>query len=457
VSNSTQHIYFLGIGGIGMSALARYFFRQGDKISGYDKTESELTRALSQEGMYIHYSDSPELIPSDIDYVIYTPAIPGDQKELIEIKRRGLTLKKRAQVLGEISRRTKCLAVAGTHGKTTTSTLLSHLLRESGIDVTAFVGGISANYNSNYLIGSSDYMVAEADEFDRSFLQLSPLGLIITSCDPDHLDIYGSGDAVQNSFNEFLNKIGANGFAVVKHGLPLTFNADSESRANITTYGIDAGENYAYDIVVRDGAFCFNYKGKRSNISNLELSVPGRHNVENAVAAITLALEFGATESGIRAAIKSFKGVQRRFEFIYKGSSSVVIDDYAHHPAELKAAITAARDLFPGRKISGMFQPHLYSRTRDFEDGFAESLSLLDEVILLDIYPARELPIPGVSSDNVLSKITAPWKQKWKYSDVVALTAEHDFDVLLIMGAGDIDRLVRPVANVIAEKGGVHV
>lgn len=456
MSTHTPHIYFLGIGGIGMSALARYFSNRGVRISGYDKTATDLTAELQAEGMNIHFTDSPELIPADIDYVVYTPAIPSDQKELLEIKRRGLTLKKRAQVLGDISRTTRCLAVAGTHGKTTTSTLLTHLLRESEIDVTAFVGGISANYNTNYLIGNSDVMVAEADEYDRSFLQLSPQGIIITSCDPDHLDIYGSGDQVHSSFNEFLNSIAANGCAVVKHGLPLAYTGSSASAASVTTYGIECGENYGSNISVNNGAFCFDYTGKRLSIKNLQLSVPGRHNVENAVAAITLALEFGATEKGIIKGIESFKGVHRRFEYAGKSANAVVIDDYAHHPAELRATIGAARELFPKRKISGIFQPHLFSRTRDFENEFAQSLSLLDEVVLLDIYPARELPIPGVTSENLLAKITAGWKAKWNYSEVVAESAKHKFDVLLMMGAGDIDRLVKPVAEVVTGKGGVN-
>lgn len=448
-----RHIYFLGIGGIGMSALAKYFHGRGIRISGYDKTPSEITDELIAAGMSIHFEDNVELVPGDIDLVVITPAIPSDHKEWKHLRHRGLPIKKRAEVLGMISSDAVCLAVAGTHGKTTTTTMLAHVLRSSGVNCTAFLGGIAANYMTNYLSGDPKLVVVEADEYDRSFLHLSPSGAIITSIDADHLDIYGDHSQVTESYKSFAERIKKDGTLVLKNGVDPGLQENFRSVVRIRNYGINASLNCSSNVRVQNGAFIFDYKGERETILDLHLSVPGRHNVENATAAITLALEFGATAEGVKKGISDFRGVHRRFEFALKTASHVVIDDYAHHPEELKAAISAARELYPNKKITGVFQPHLFSRTRDFADQFARSLEMLDTVILLEIYPARELPLPGITSAMLLGKINGPGKFLCAKEELVSLIEANNPEVTLMMGAGDIDRLVKPVANALKLKG----
>jgi UDP-N-acetylmuramate--alanine ligase len=452
--DTIRHIYFLGIGGIGMSALAKYFHGRGIRVSGYDKTPSDITDELIAAGMPVHFEDNVELLPSGIDLVVITPAIPADHKEWRYLRDLGLPIRKRAEVLGMISGDAVCLAVAGTHGKTTTTTMLTHLLKSSGVNCTAFLGGISANFMTNYVPGDPRLVVVEADEYDRSFLHLSPAGAIITSMDADHLDIYGDHSQVTDSYKSFAERIRKDGTLVLKAGIDPGFNENFRDRVRIRNYGINVSLNSATDVRVENGAFVFDYKGERESVPGLHLSVPGRHNVENAVAAITLALEFGANAEGIKKGIQSFLGVHRRFEFALRTDSHVVIDDYAHHPEELKAAISAARELYPHKKITGVFQPHLFSRTRDFADQFARSLEMLDTVILLDIYPARELPIAGITSEMLLNRISSASKFICGKEQLVSLIEEQNPEVTLIMGAGDIDRLVKPVAHALKSKGG---
>ena len=449
-----KHIYFLGIGGIGMSALAKYFHGRGIRISGYDKTRGEITDEMIASGMSIHFEDNIELIPNDLDLVVLTPAIPADHKEWKHLREKGIPIKKRAEVLGLISADAVCLAIAGTHGKTTTTTMVTHLLRSSGVNCTAFLGGIAGNFKTNYVAGDPKLVVVEADEYDRSFLHLSPTGAIMTSIDADHLDIYGDHSHVTEGYKAFAEKVKDGGTLVIRKGIDPGLNQLYRARVNVRTYGLEQGENSSGNVRVQNGAFVFDYKGQRESISDLKLSVPGRHNVENATAAITLALEFGATADGVKKGIESFKGVHRRFEYVLKSDSHVVVDDYAHHPEELKAAISAARELYPGKKITGVFQPHLFSRTRDFADQFARSLELLDTVILLEIYPARELPIAGITSSMLLGKINGPNKFLCAKEELVSLIEKNNPEVTLMMGAGDIDRLVKPVANALKAKGG---
>lgn len=449
-----RHIYFLGIGGIGMSALAKYFHGRGIRVSGYDKTPGEITDELIAAGMSVHFDDDISKVPGDIDLVVITPAIPADHREWRFLRERGLPIKKRAEVLGMISRDAVCLAVAGTHGKTTTTTMLTHLLRSSGVNCTAFLGGIAANYNTNYVAGEPGLVVVEADEYDRSFLHLTPSGAILTAIDADHLDIYGDHAQVKESYKAFTERIKKDGLLILKHGLDPGITENFRARVQVRNYGIERSLNSSSNIRVQNGAFVFDYKGERESIPGLELSVPGRHNVENATAAITLALEFGATAEGVKKGIQTFRGVHRRFEYALKNEHNIVIDDYAHHPEELKAAITAARELYPGKKLTGVFQPHLFSRTRDFADQFARSLELLDNVVLLEIYPARELPIAGVTSQMLLDKIQGPSKALSSKNDLVTYIEQQNPEVVLMMGAGDIDRLVKPVAQALNKKGG---
>jgi UDP-N-acetylmuramate--alanine ligase len=447
-----KKIYFLGIGGIGMSALARYFRSVGAEVHGYDKTQTVLTRQLESEGMRIHYGAADlAAIPSGLDLAVWTPAIPRDFEELTFFQNSGLPLKKRAEVLGIISRSRRTIAVAGTHGKTTTTSLLTHLLRTGGVDCTAFLGGISQSLGSNYVGGDSDWVVAEADEYDRSFLQLSPEISVLLSMDPDHLDIYGDPDAVaETGFKEFIRKTRPNGKIFIHCNLAQNFDNQI-----FETFGLELGQYRAQNIRVEDGWFCFDYvapAGFPARMDNLKLALPGRHNVENATAAIAVALQLGIGPEAIREALASFKGIKRRFEFIYRDEHRVYIDDYAHHPTEIRSAVQAARDLFPGRKITGIFQPHLYSRTRDFQGGFAAELDKLDEVILLDIYPARELPIPGVSSAIVFDKMKNRHKRMVSIKEIPAVLNLNEIDVLMTIGAGDIDTLVEPIAAFLSSR-----
>ena len=461
-----KKIYFLGIGGIGMSALARYFCSRGCEIHGYDKTETTLTKKLVKEGMKIHYGNADlRKIPDGLDLVVWTPAVPRDFEELTFFQNTNVPLKKRAEVLGIISRSQRTIAVAGTHGKTTTTSLLTHLLRTGRVDCTAFLGGISQNLRSNYVGGNSDWVVAEADEYDRSFLHLSPEIAVLLSMDPDHLDIYGEASAVaETGFKEFIRKTKPNGKVFINHNLAQYFDNQL-----FETFGVNVGTYRAHNVRVENGWFVFDFAapaphqireanpaagngGGRSSgeprgfaMKNLRFAMPGRHNVENAAAAIAVALNVGVTPEAIRKALATFKGIKRRFEFIFRDEKTVFIDDYAHHPTEIRAAAQAARELFPGRKITGIFQPHLYSRTRDFQDGFAEELDKLDEIILMDIYPAREKPIPGVTSEIIFEKMKNPNKVLVTKANMLDILKTKDLDVVMTIGAGDIDTFVAPV------------
>jgi len=428
-----KEIYFIGIGGIGMSAIARYYNSRGVNVSGYDKTETALTRALMKEGMSIHFDENIEAIPKDVDLVIYTPAIPQTHTELSYVKAHNIPLKKRAEVLGLISQEMKCLAIAGTHGKTTTTTILTHLLKVGGVDCSAFLGGISEDFQSNYVHGESEYVVVEADEYDRSFLHLYPHMAAILSMDADHLDIYGDHETMlETGFLKFAQQVDSQLF--VRNELNIHF---SES---IGTFGINNGLYRAEQIRVEDGFFTFDLKSPVEDIDGLQLALPGRHNIENSTAAIAIAQSLGVRSEAIRKALLTFKGIKRRFDVLYRSETQAYIDDYAHHPTELNAAIGAAKELFPNKKITGVFQPHLYSRTQDFQAGFASALSQLDEVILLDIYPAREAPIPGVTSQIVFDEINHSNKILIKKEQLMEeLTSRVDMEIVMTLGAGDID------------------
>lgn len=437
-------VYFVGIGGIGMSAIARYFHGRGVSVHGYDKTATTLTRKLEQEGMTIHYTEDVSAIPTQVDLVVYTPAVPAEHAELQYFRANGFPLKKRAEVLGIISRGMRTIAVAGTHGKTTTSTIVTHLLRSGGVDCTAFLGGIAGNFDSNYVHGQSEWVVVEADEYDRSFLQLSPDLAVITSMDPDHLDIYGDPESMlETGFLAFARRLESEGRLWVQEKLEGHYT----NFENVSTYGLNGGRYRSDNLRVENGFFTFDYHNPKVSMEGLQLSLPGAHNVENATAAITIALELGVNEAAIRRALRDFKGVKRRFETIYRDEQRVYIDDYAHHPSELRAAIGAARMLFPNKRITGVFQPHLYSRTRDFADGFAEALDQLDEIVLLDIYPAREKPIPGVNSELLLGKMKNEQKQLTQKGALLEIIKEKEPEVLLTLGAGDIDTLIEPIAK----------
>lgn len=449
IFSNINKIFFVGIGGIGMSGLARYFVLMGKEVFGYDKTETILTKELSLEGIHIHYVDDINLIPEGVDLVIYTPAIPKTHKQLQYFRENDYTILKRAEVLGRLSRERRVLAIAGTHGKTTTSTILTHILLTAGIRCTAFLGGISENLRSNFIYGEDDWMVIEADEYDRSFLHLYPMHSVITSTDPDHLDIYGDVSEMRRTFVKFGNQVNKDGKLVLRHNLPVA-PEDFENPEQVITYGISEGKIYAENINVINGYFYFDYVNDKFRIEQLKFTLPGRHNIENAVAAITIAMLAGVKEKAIREALISFKGIKRRFEFIHRGKK-IYIDDYAHHPGELKAAIQAAGELFPGKKILGIFQPHLYSRTRDFVDGFAQELSKLDTVWIMDIYPAREEPIEGVSSQIIINRIKNNNKKLVGREEILNLLKTADFDILMTLGAGDIDTSVIPINNLLKE------
>lgn len=449
--NDIHTIYFIGIGGIGMSALARYFRGHGAAVYGYDRGETELTRALTAEGMHIHYDDDTRHIPEGVDLVVWTPAVPKDHSELNWFLERGYPVKKRSEVLGIISRGKRCIAVAGTHGKTTTSTMTAHLLRACGVDATAFLGGISANLGSNFVEGKSDWVVVEADEYDRSFLQLYPEIAVLNSLDPDHLDIYGSPEAVVESYKQFIRQIKPGGKLIYRHGLPLEDVAE-ELRASgrrVFTFGIDAGDYEAFNVRVENGQMAFGLQSTIVDWSELRLNYPGRHNVENATAALAAALAAGAFTPELPAALTAFSGVKRRFEFVLRQPDCVYVDDYAHHPTELRAVISAARMMFPGKKITGVFQPHLFTRTRDFADDFAAALDQLDECMLLPVYPAREIPIEGVNSEMILRKMNLLHKKIVSKTELLNEIQKNRPDVLLTMGAGDIDALIEPIKSAI--------
>ena len=430
-----------------MSGMARYFQAKGVKISGYDKTSTVLTQKLIEEGMDIHFEDNINLIPSIIDMVVYTPAIPSDNKEFVYFTENGFEIKKRSEILGLIIKDKKGIAVAGTHGKTTVSTLIAHLLKQSDVDCTAFLGGISKNYNTNLLLSDkSDYIVVEADEFDKSFLQLNPFIAVITSADADHLDVYGKKEKINESFTQFTEQIQKNGKLIIKHGLDLQISI--KDFFEIYYYSFNTKSNfYAKNIKLKDGLYNFDFVYPLDEIKDITLGLPGLMNVENAVAAISVAFLLGVDEDDIRKSLKSFAGIKRRFEYQVKTKDLVYIDDYAHHPEELKACINSVRELYPGKKITGVFQPHLYSRTRDFADEFANSLALLDEVILLEIYPAREKAIKNVNSKMLLDKIKVQNKKLCSGTGLIDELKSRNIEILLTLGAGDIDQLVEPIKN----------
>ena len=447
-----RNIYFIGIGGIGMSAIARYYNARGFKVSGYDKTPSPLTHALEQEGIEVHYEDNISFIPKDTEstLVVYTPAIPKDMGELVYVQEKGYRVIKRSRMLGEITDGQRCMAVAGTHGKTTTSTFLSHIFTDTGEGCSAFLGGISKNYGSNLLIHGNDVVVVEADEFDRSFLQLYPEIAVITSMDADHLDIYGDEAHIHEAFKAFASQV--KGTVIAKHGLDIS---EADTKAKIMTYSYDdpAADFYA-ELTEGDGngRSRFNLHWPGGVISDCIVGIPGWVNIENAVAASAIALTYGLDPEKIRKALATFAGVKRRFDIQLETEKCVYIDDYAHHPREISASLTSIKGNFPGYRLTAIFQPHLYTRTRDFADGFAEALSNADRLILLDIYPAREEPIPGVTSEIIFRNITTEDKVLLKKEELM----EHfkgmelsDKEVFVTVGAGDIDRFIGPITELL--------
>lgn len=446
------NIYFIGIGGIGMSAIARYYHYKGLKVSGYDKTPSELTAALESEGIEVHYEDNIGFIPKDVEHtlVVYTPAIPADMGELVYVQEHGYRVIKRSRTLGEIAQGQKCLAVAGTHGKTTTSTLLAHIFKDSGEGCSAFLGGISKNYDTNLLVSRNPVIVAEADEFDRSFLQLFPEIAVITSMDADHLDIYSDISNMHDAFKAFASQV--SGTVIAKYGLPIE---QKDTKAQILRYAYDnAGADfYASGIKVDEcGYFTFDLNWPGGTVKDCRVGIPGWINVENAVAASAIALTYGLDPERVKKALSSFQGVKRRFDIHLNTPGCAYIDDYAHHPKEISAAISSMRDIFPGRRLTAIFQPHLYTRTRDFANEFAEALSGVDKLILLDIYPAREEPIPGVTSEIIFEKVTAPEKVIMKKEELMEYLQNEPVDTLITFGAGNIDRFIRPITEILCQR-----
>jgi len=450
-------VYFVGAGGFGMSALIRYFLSKGKNVAGYDRTSSALTEELNKEGAEIHYTDDVNLIPPayknpTTTLIIYTPAVPDSHSELTYFRDNGFQIMKRAQVLGEITQYSKGLCIAGTHGKTTTSSMLAHLLKQSHIDCNAFLGGILKNYDSNLLLSDkSDLTVIEADEFDRSFHWLTPYMAVITSADPDHLDIYGTAEAYKESFDKFTSLIRPGGVLLMKKGI----NVTPRLQTGVTLYtytGNGEGDFYAENICIANGEVRFDFVGPEITIKDINLGVPIKVNIENGVAAIAIAWLNGVTSEEIKKGMSSFSGPKRRFDFHLKKENCVLIDDYAHHPAELKQSILSVKELYHGRKVTGIFQPHLYSRTRDFADDFAASLSLLDELILLDIYPAREEPIPGITSQIIFDKVTLKEKTLCEKEKLYSLIENGTYDIVLMAGAGDIERMVEPVRQILDKK-----
>ena len=446
------NIYFIGIGGIGMSAIARYYHYKGLKVSGYDKTPSELTAALESEGIEVHYEDNIGFIPKDVEHtlVVYTPAIPADMGELVYVQEHGYRVIKRSRTLGEIAQGQKCLAVAGTHGKTTTSTLLAHIFQNSGEGCSAFLGGISKNYDTNLLVSRNPVIVAEADEFDRSFLQLFPEIAVITSMDADHLDIYSDISNMHDAFKAFASQV--SGTVIAKYGLPIE---QKDTKAQILRYAYDnAGADfYSSGIKVDEcGYFTFDLNWPGGTVKDCKVGIPGWINVENAVAASAIALTYGLDPEKVKKALSSFQGVKRRFDIHLNTPGCAYIDDYAHHPKEISAAISSMRDIFPSRRLTAIFQPHLYTRTRDFADEFAEALSGVDKLILLDIYPAREEPIPGVTSEIIFEKVTAPEKVIMKKEELMEYLQNEPVDTLITFGAGNIDRFIRPITEMLCQR-----
>ena len=441
-----EAVYFLGIGGIGMSALARYFLSIGVRVSGYDRTSTPLTQQLEREGMCIHYTDDVSLIDREAQLVVWTPAIPKDHQELNFLRDNGYTLAKRSEVLGAVINAQFSICVAGTHGKTTTSSLVAHVLRDAGYGCNAFLGGIAANYNANFWTDPKPVAVAEADEYDRSFLRLFPDMAVISSMDADHLDIYGTHEALEEAFIQFTKQIKPNGLLLSKFGLPQTDSLVASTHWTYSGSEMEADCHPAH-LHVEQGVYLFDVQLPGVTLNGFELAMGGRHNVENAIAAIAIAHRLGIEPDKIRAAISRFRGVKRRFEYIHRDAASVMIDDYAHHPGELEALIQGVRELYPDRKLTLVFQPHLYSRTRDFADGFAQALAMADEVYLLPIYPARELPMEGVSTAMIAARMQHPAvhllsKEQWLERCQSWRAAQQVPAMLVTAGAGDIDALV---------------
>lgn len=446
-----KQIFFIGIGGIGMSALARYFKSIGAEVSGYDKTPTPLTAQLQNEGIGVMFEDDIGKMPKDPDLVVYTPAIPKDHQGLNFYREKNYLLKKRSEVLGMISADRFTIAIAGSHGKTTVSTMIAHLLKESGFDCSAFLGGISANYQSNFIAGFNDVVVMEADEFDRSFHRLAPDMAVITTVDTDHLDIYGSKEAIDEAFIEFTNKISEDGHLVIRYGesinrlLPAinkTFYSLHDSKADV----------YCSGYTISDGGYTFHVNYFGETLHNYRLNIGGFHNIENALAAIAIAKQLQITDDLIREALATFKGIKRRFEKIYEDDQRIFIDDYAHHPEEIRVFLESVKELYPGRKITAVFQPHLFSRTKDLAADFARRLSIADEVILLDIYPAREKPMEGVTSALIYHAVTSPEKQMInKESLVETLSGKKNLEILVTIGAGDIDQYIGSIKNMLIQ------
>ena len=452
-----KSVYFVGAGGIGMSAIARYFLHIGVVVAGYDKTPSALTKELEKEGMDIHYEENVALIPAackdaSSTLVIYTPAIPQEHQELVYFHENGFTIEKRAQVLGTLTRSHKGLCVAGTHGKTTTSTMCAHIMHQSHVDCNAFLGGISKNYGTNYILSDkSDYVVIEADEFDRSFHWLRPWMSVITATDPDHLDIYGTKEAYLESFRHYTELIQPGGALIIHKNLEMKQHV--QDGVKIYEYSLNEGDFHAENIKIDNGEITFDFISPVESISNVELGQPVPINIENAVAAMAMAQLNGCTAEEIKEGIKTYEGVERRFDFKIKDDKHVFLSDYAHHPKEIYQSAKSIRELYKNRKITAIFQPHLYTRTRDFYKDFADSLSILDEVILCDIYPAREAPIPGVTSELIYKNLKPDVEKSMIHKeDVLDLVKKRDFDVLIVLGAGDLDNLVPQMAEILKQK-----
>jgi UDP-N-acetylmuramate--alanine ligase len=449
--DTIRHIYFIGIGGIGMSALARYFHALGVTVSGYDRTATPLTRALEDAGMQVSYTDSPDTIPGAVDTVVYTPAIPADNLIRKYFEHSGLTLMKRSDILQVVSAGSFNICIAGTHGKTTISTMTAHVLRHSGFGCNAFLGGISANYGTNFWSDPRNVCVIEADEYDRSFLKLSPDIASVSAMDADHLDIYGTAAAMEQAFIEFTGKIKPGGLLLYRAGLPRAAELQGARRWSYDAHGA-AADIRATNVVLTDGAYQYDVEGPGWTIREMLLQMGGRHNVENSLVAIGVAKALGISDERIRAAVADFKGVKRRFQYILKTAGLVFVDDYAHHPEELRALIGGARELFPGMRCTVVFQPHLFTRTRDFADGFAESLDMADEVLLMPIYPARELPIPGVDSAMIAARMQKKPRLLDRREAVLDALKDYREGLLITAGAGDIDAMVEPIEQRLTNK-----
>lgn len=446
-----QEVYFIGIGGIGMSAIARYFNYQGVKVSGYDKTATPLTKQLEEEGIQVYFSEDIDRIPKMVDLVVYTPAIPATHAELQYYQNKGYAVKKRAEVLGIITKDAFTIAVAGSHGKTTVASMITHLLKHSGYDCTAFVGGIMSNYNANFVFGKNKVIVVEADEYDRSFLQLHPDIAIITAVDTDHLDIYQNKTAIEEAFRQFIYQIKDNGQLILKLN---ELSINRLQKYDIYTYHLNdiIANLHASNLHIKKHSYLYDLKTPKNIYENMCLNIGGQHNVENSIAAVSVALLLGIAPQKIKAALASFTGIKRRFEYIIQQENRLMIDDYAHHPREIDALLKSVKQLYPTKKITAIFQPHLYSRTRDLAIEFAESLSIADEVILLDIYPAREQPITGVTTALIYDKIVGAKKIWCRKEEVLTQLTNKDIEILLTIGAGDIDTLINPIKNYLLTK-----